>query len=57
LLFEFLNTLLLPEFMFRFHALLASFSVALHQLPLLPTLLKLPLPLPLPPGRAEKPKH
>jgi hypothetical protein len=27
--------------------------VLLHQLPLLPTLLKLPLELPLPPGRAE----
>jgi hypothetical protein len=39
--------------MFRFQALEALFSVALHQLPLLPTLLKLPLELPLPPGRAE----
>jgi len=31
----------------------ALFSVLLHQLPFLPTLLKSPLELPLPPGKAE----
>ena len=40
--------------MYRFQAFVASFSVLLHQLPLLPTLLKVPLLLlRLPPGRAE----
>jgi len=39
--------------MFLFHALVPLFSVALHQFPLLPTLLKLPFDQRLPPGRAE----
>jgi hypothetical protein len=40
--------------MFRFQAFVDEFSVELHQLPLLPMLLKLPLVLRLPPGSAEK---
>ena len=46
-------TLPLLLFMFRFQAFVDEFSVADHQLPLLPMLLKLPLVLRLPPGRAE----
>src|SRR5690554_2487231 len=52
LLLLFLFTLLLLLFMLRFHAFVALFSVALHQLPLFPILLNVPLLLRLPPGRA-----
>jgi len=51
LLFSF--TLALFEFMFRLYALPLPFSVALHQLPLVPALLKVPFVLRLPAGRAE----
>ena len=53
LLLLFLFTLLLLLFMLRFHAFVALFSVALHQLPLLPMLLNVPLLLRLPPGRPD----
>jgi hypothetical protein len=50
LLLLFLFTLPLLLFRFRFQAFVVLFSVELHQLPLLPMLLNVPLLLRLPPG-------